>query len=78
MKPMPQIRYVHGPCERCGARDLDEADRLCRPESDQTGERYCDGRFNEHGMSEVPTPESLAELDAWCLEQAKLDDAPHG
>lgn len=67
---MPQVRYTNGPCSGCGARDMDEADGLCRPTSDETGERYCSGRFNEHGMSEIPTPESLAEIEAWCDKQA--------
>jgi hypothetical protein len=50
---------------------MDEADSKCRPQSDQTGERWCSGEFNEHGMSVVPTPESLAEIDRWCDEEAK-------
>lgn len=52
---------------------MDEADRLCRPSSDETGEQFCDGRFNEHGMSEVATAESLADLDRWYDEQERAE-----
>lgn len=75
MSSMPEVSYQNGPCPGCGARDMDEADRMCRPQSDQTGERYCSGRFNEHGMSEIPTPESLKAIDDWCGEQGRLEEA---
>ncbi len=75
--------FVPTLCPQCGAKDMDEADRLCRPSTDQTGERSCGGEFNEDGISVQPTPESLAELDRWCDEQGSMmeeDDrkrAPH-
>lgn len=70
---MLEIKYMHGPCPQCGARDMDEADRLCRPKSDETGEQYCGGRFNEHGMSEIPTPESLAAMDQYYAAREALE-----
>jgi len=63
--PMPGLVYVPTPCPTCGARTLDQANTLCRPIEDQTGERSCEADFNDDGVSEQPTPESLAARDAW-------------
>lgn len=67
--------FVPTPCLRCGARNEDEAGTMCRPSSDETGERYCAGEFDDDGVSVQATPESIAEMDAWIDEQvAGLDD----
>lgn len=64
--------FVPAPCPSCGAVDMDDANEKCRPSSDQTGERYCNGEFNDAGFSVQPTPESIADLDRWCDEQARI------
>lgn len=69
----PEIRYMNAPCPRCNARDIDEAGDMCRPTTDETGESYCAGQFNKHGMSEVQTPDSIAQLEAWFSEQLHAD-----
>ena len=69
--PTPNPQYMNGPCPDCGASNLDEAAKLCSPSSDETGDRFCPGRFNERGMSESETPESLSSLDEWCDHQMR-------
>lgn len=67
------IVFVPKPCPHCGARNEDEANTLCRPSTDQTGERYCAGEFNAEGVAVQPTPESIAAMDAWIDEQVAKD-----
>lgn len=66
--------FVPTPCPSCGAKTEKEAETMCRPTSDETGERSCNGDFNAEGISVQATPESIAELDRWCTEQAQRDD----
>jgi hypothetical protein len=63
--------YVPTPCPGCGAIDMDDANDKCRPSSDETGEVFCSGEFDESGISVQPTAESLAEMDAWIDEQVE-------
>lgn len=64
--PMPSPIFAPAPCPQCGAVDMDQANDLCRPSTDETGERYCGGEFNDDGVSVQPTAESLAAIDLWC------------
>ncbi len=68
------IEFAPAPCPRCGATNEDEAGRLCRPQSDQTGERECPGEFNGAGISVQATPESIAAMDAWIDQQVAKDN----
>ena len=61
--------FVPTPCPRCGARNEKEAETMCRPNTDQAGERSCVGEFNEAGIAVQPTPESVAAMDAWIDQQ---------
>lgn len=63
---MPSIVYHRAPCPGCGATTLDEAQKLCRPTTDQTGEVSCPGdEADDAGYILQPTPASLAAMDAW-------------
>lgn len=63
------------PCPGCGAKNEAEANTMCRPSSDQTGEHSCRGNFNDAGISVQPTKESLAAMDAWIDGQvAAMED----
>jgi hypothetical protein len=66
--------FVPTPCPTCGARTEKEAETMCRPSSDETGERYCNGEFNEAGIAVQPTPESIAAMDAWIDEEVRKMD----
>lgn len=66
---------VATPCPGCGARTEKEAETMCRPTTDQTGERSCCGEFNDEGISVQPTPESIAAMDAWIDEQVAQMEA---
>lgn len=52
-------------CPQCGARTEDEAETLCLPTSDETGEYSCPGgeRSDAQGRLLQPTPESLLAMD---------------
>lgn len=62
----PSLVYTPAPCPGCGAVREEQAATMCRPTTDQTGERSCPGEFNRDGNSIQPTKESLAALDDWC------------
>lgn len=66
---MPRLVWIPAPCPKCGAKTEAEAEIRCRPSTDWTGERYCDGEF-EDGVSVQPTAESLAALDDWFVAHA--------
>lgn len=68
--PKPALSYQPAPCPRCGARNMEEADQLCRPVEDETGERDCATEFNDGGVSVQPTPESLKAFDDWLDAEA--------
>lgn len=74
-EPMPSYTWAAAPCPDCGALDMDEANEKCRPTSDETGERYCGGEFNDAGISVQPTAESLAAIDAWIAREVSSDAA---
>ena len=62
------------PCHRCGAHTLSEAETLCRPTSDQSGEYSCPGSeddADEEGYLRQPTAAAWDELGRWCDEQAR-------
>jgi hypothetical protein len=64
--PMPAVAYAPAPCPTCGARTVKEANGLCRPRFDETGEATCAGQDeDESGNLTQPTPESVAALDEW-------------
>lgn len=69
MKPQPALAFEPAPCPTCGAVDESQAETLCRPSQDQTGEYSCAGEFDDAGRAVRPTAASLAALDAW-YEQA--------
>lgn len=73
MSGMPSIVWVPAPCPTCGAQTEDEAGNKCRPSSDETGERYCEGEFDESGASVQPSPESLKAIDDWCDARERAD-----
>ncbi len=58
----PALVFVPTPCPGCGATTELEAETMCNPQSDQTGERSCNGEFQD-GVSVQPTPESLKAWD---------------
>lgn len=58
----PDLVFVPTPCPGCGATTELEAETMCKPMSDETGERFCNGEFKD-GISVQPTPESLKALD---------------
>lgn len=72
--PMPLVQYAPAPCPKCGAVREEEAETKCKPQSDETGERYCPGEFDRDGNSVQPTPESIAAIDAWCKNEERRDD----
>lgn len=65
--------YVSAPCPKCGANTEDEAGNICKPSSDETGERSCPGEF-KNGVSVQPTPESIADMNRWIDEQVARDE----
>ncbi len=73
-EPMPKIEYAPAPCPGCGARTFKEAETMCRPTSDETGERSCAGTDcpepAPNDLLMFPTAASLAALDAWCDRNA--------
>jgi hypothetical protein len=72
--PMPEVLWEPAPCAQCGAVDMDDANAKCRPSTDDTGERYCAGEFNDDGISVQPTAASLVILNAWCAANADRSD----
>jgi hypothetical protein len=63
----PPIVMARGPCPVCGAGTSAAAETACQTARDETGEVYCrgDSREDSEGFLVFPTPESLAQLDAW-------------
>ncbi len=82
-------RYKASKCPQCKARTLDEAEKLCRPTQDVTGEYSCAGDeescLNPFGIHwdttgracELVAADARAEakaLDDWCdAEMAKME-----
>lgn len=66
--------YVPAPCPQCGALTEEQAGKICQQTSDETGEYYCSGEF-KNGLSVQPTPESIAEMNAWIDAQVAKDEA---
>ena len=71
--PAPDIELAQAPCPDCGAQTEDEAENICKPKTDETGERYCAGEFDLYGRSVVPTPESLKKLDSWFADHCNCE-----
>ncbi|PPQ42151.1 hypothetical protein [Rhodopseudomonas palustris] len=63
--PQPALVFVPAARPRCGARNTDEADSLCEPQQDSSGEWDCPARFGPDNQVIAPTAESLAVFDAW-------------
>lgn len=62
--PMPPLKYAPVPCPTCGATNETDAETMCRPSTDETGEWFCPGEFRD-GVSVQPTEESIRAIDAW-------------
>jgi hypothetical protein len=62
--PRPELKYQREPCHKCGAVTEVDAETMCKPESDETGERWCGSDFHE-GYAVAPTQESLLAECAW-------------
>lgn len=71
--PMPAVEFEPRPCPSCGATTVYEAETLCRPSQDQTGEYDCAGEFDDAGRAVRATAASLAAIDAWCARNAPGD-----
>lgn len=63
--PQPALLFAPAACPRCGARNTDEADSLCEPQQDSSGEWDCPAEFDNAGNVVAPTAESFAAHDAW-------------
>jgi hypothetical protein len=66
---MPPVRFEPGPCPGCGATTEVEANTMCKPSTDQTGEVSCAGEFDGSGRSIVPTTESIKAINDWIDQQ---------
>lgn len=77
---MPSLDYQRAPCPHCGAVTVEDAGRLCKPHSDETGERFCDASDHEdaEGYLCQPTAASIAAIDAWCEQQMAAEAAEQG
>lgn len=66
-EPPPVVRYERAACPGCGATTVDEAERLCRPRTDETGEVSCaGGELNDgDGYLLQPRPDDLKRFDDW-------------
>ena len=73
-EPQPEPEYERGPCERCGARIQAQAEKICQPQRDETGEGTCPADFDAAGYSIRVTPAYLDALGAWILRKV-ADDA---
>jgi hypothetical protein len=62
--PKPDLIYQREPCSICGAITEKEAETKCKPQSDETGERYCGSEFL-NGFAVAATAESLAAESDW-------------
>lgn len=68
--PPPAEIWAPAPCPRCGARTEREAEAVCKPGFDETGEHVCPGSQQDaEGRILQPSPEYLAALDAWIERQ---------
>lgn len=84
-------RYKASRCPQCKARTHEEAEKLCRPQQDITGEYYCAGDescLNPFGVHwdntgqacELVAADARAEakaLDDWCTAEMEKMDAAH-
>lgn len=71
--PMPDLKYHREACWKCGAVTEIDAETMCKPSTDQTGERYCGSDFHE-GFAVAPTSESVLAMDAWIDIHHNCDD----
>lgn len=80
--PMPELKFKPEPCWKCGAVTEKDAETMCKPSTDQTGERYCGSDFY-NGFAVAPTEESALAMDAWinlhhgCEGECKCQPLPH-
>ncbi|NEV80100.1 hypothetical protein DYI24_23985 [Rhodopseudomonas sp. BR0C11] len=72
--PQPALVFVPAACPRCGARNTDEADSLCDPQQDSSGEWSCAATFGRDNQVIAPTAESIAAIDAWIDMHADCGD----
>lgn len=84
-------RYKASRCPQCKARTHEEAEKLCRPQQDITGEYYCAGDescLNPFGVywdktgqaCELVAADARAEakaLDDWCTAEMEKMEAEH-
>ncbi len=64
--PAPALELERAPCPTCGARSEAEANGICQPRSDETGEVFCDAsETDSEGYFLFPTQAYLVALDAW-------------
>lgn len=68
MSKPPSLKYERAPCPACGALTEADAQMMCKPSTDDTGEVSCVGEFNAQGFSIQPTAASLAAIDRWIDE----------
>ena len=64
-------------CPKCGAATVKQAESLCVPSQDETGEYYCPGSDREDAAGYLlqPTPQSIEAMNAWI--DALMKDNPH-
>lgn len=77
MTGMPPLDWQRAPCPACGATTVKEAETMCKPQRDETGESDCAGseREDAEGFLLQPTAASIAVIDAWCDEQLAAEEA---
>ena len=87
---LPNRRYRPSECPQCGARTVNEAEGLCQPTQDITGEYSCAGdecSLNPFGVHwdttgracELVAADARAEakaLDDWCMAEMEKMDTP--
>jgi hypothetical protein len=81
-------RYKASKCHQCGARTLDEAEKLCRPTQGIDGDYHCAGdesclnpfgiHWDNNGRAcELVASDARAEakaLDDWCMAEMAKDN----
>jgi hypothetical protein len=69
-KSCPRPQYERAPCEKCGATTERQAETLCRPVQDISGDYECPGKFNARGQSIRQTADSVKQQSAWFSAEA--------